>query len=36
MLLIENGAKYQVNYLQCKDVPAERLYDGCDVFIAVN
>ncbi|MBW4477791.1 MAG: hypothetical protein KME54_13195 [Tolypothrix brevis GSE-NOS-MK-07-07A] len=25
-----------VNYLQCKDVPPERLYDGCDVFIIVN
>jgi hypothetical protein len=20
----------------CRDVPAERLYDGCDIFISVN
>jgi hypothetical protein len=25
-----------VNYLQCKDVPPERLYQGCDILINVN
>jgi hypothetical protein len=29
---------YHVNFITCNyiDVPAERLYEGCDIFINVN